>query len=79
ISARECPICLETLRDTVVTPCGHLTCEPCIKKHIRVSPGSYQSTCPTCRAPFPTVQADLSVIPKKYHVFISPPLRRVYF
>ena len=79
-------------------PLGHITCEPCIKQHARLSRHPYEATCPVCRAPFPTgsvslfilvsspadltltrpVLADLSTIPRKYHIFASPPLRRVY-
>ncbi|KAH9995450.1 hypothetical protein BJV74DRAFT_830162 [Russula compacta] len=77
-SVPECPICLDKFRNPVVTPCGHLTCEPCIKHHARVSPHPHEAKCPTCRAPFPTVMADLSVIPREYHMYISSPLRRVY-
>ncbi|KAI0255975.1 hypothetical protein BJV78DRAFT_1118698 [Lactifluus subvellereus] len=78
ISSRECPICLDTFRDPVVTPCGHLSCDACIKTHIRASQDPYEARCPTCRSPFPTVRPDLSIVPKKYHVFMSPSLRRVY-
>ncbi|KAI9450073.1 hypothetical protein F5148DRAFT_987247 [Russula earlei] len=77
-SAPECPICLDKFRNPVAPPCGHLACDSCITVHARQSPNPYQATCPTCRAPFPTVLVDLSVIPKKYHVFVSQPLRRVY-
>ncbi|KAI0305822.1 hypothetical protein B0F90DRAFT_1623976 [Multifurca ochricompacta] len=76
--ALECPICLDKFRNPVVTPCGHLSCEACVKTHVRASRDPYEATCPTCRAPFPIVIPDMSMIPKKYHVFISPSLRRVY-
>lgn len=75
---QECPICLDRFRDPVVTPCGHLSCEACMATHVRASRDPYEATCPTCRAPFPIVTPDMSMIPKKYHVFISPSLRRVY-
>ncbi|KAH9032323.1 hypothetical protein EDB84DRAFT_1270716, partial [Lactarius hengduanensis] len=64
-----------------VKPCldiGHLSCEACIGTHVRTSRDPYEATCPTCRAPFPIATPDMSMIPKKYHVFISPSLRRVY-
>ncbi|KAH9965022.1 hypothetical protein BGW80DRAFT_1209904 [Lactifluus volemus] len=77
-SIRECPICLDTFRDPVVTPCGHLSCDACIKTHIRASRDLYGATCPTCRAPFPTVWPDMSIVPKKYRAFMMPALRRVY-
>ncbi|KAH9027765.1 hypothetical protein EDB84DRAFT_1400925 [Lactarius hengduanensis] len=75
---QECPICLDRFRDPVVTPCGHLSCGTCMGTHVRASRDPYEATCPTCRAPFPIVTPDMSMIPKKYHVFISPSLRRVY-
>ena len=79
-------------------PRGHITCEPCIKQHARLSWHPHEATCPVCCAPFPTgsaslftlasspadlastrlVLADLSTISRKYHIFTSPPLRRVY-
>ncbi|KAF8498555.1 hypothetical protein F5888DRAFT_1612373 [Russula emetica] len=76
--ALDCPICLEKLHDPVATPCGHLGCEACIKAHARGSSDTYEATCPTCRAPFPIVTPDMSIVPKKYQTFISPPLRRVF-
>ncbi|KAN0130876.1 hypothetical protein V8E53_011254 [Lactarius tabidus] len=75
---QECPICLDKFRDPVVTPCGHLSCEACMGTHVRASQNPYEATCPTCRAPFPIVAPNMALIPKKYHVFISPSLRRVY-
>jgi len=70
---------MEKFKNPLVTPCGHLTCEPCIKHHVRLSPHPYEAKCPICRAPFPTgILADLSTLPKKYHGFALPPLRRVY-
>ncbi|KAI0292263.1 hypothetical protein BC826DRAFT_955077 [Russula brevipes] len=77
-STRECPICLDKFRDPVVTPCGHVSCSACMKTHARGSSDPYEATCPTCRAPFPIVTLDMSIVPKKYHMFISPPLRRVF-
>ncbi|KAI0278250.1 hypothetical protein BC826DRAFT_885635, partial [Russula brevipes] len=75
-----CPICLDQFRKPVVTPCGHVGCSACMKTYVRGSSGPFDSeaTCPTCRAPFPIALPDMSVIPKKYHMFISPPLRRVF-
>jgi len=77
-SARDCPICLEKFRDPVVTPCGHVGCSACMTTYARGSNNPYEATCPTCRAPFPIVTPDKSIIPKQYHVFISPPFRRVF-
>jgi E3 ubiquitin-protein ligase RNF5 len=39
----KCPICLDALREPVVTPCGHLFCWPCIAEWLRRS-----NACPSC-------------------------------
>ena len=45
---RECPICIENIRDTgyVVTECGHHFCLKCFIKHIQ-----HNNKCPMCRNP----------------------------
>jgi hypothetical protein len=42
-----CNICQEQLCDTILTPCLHLFCKPCIAKW-----GLRKNTCPTCRVEF---------------------------
>lgn len=42
----ECNICLDTVRDPVVTLCGHLYCWPCLYRWLNT--GHYQ--CPVCKA-----------------------------
>ncbi|KAI0272565.1 hypothetical protein BC834DRAFT_966569 [Gloeopeniophorella convolvens] len=49
-----------------------------MKSYVRASQDPYEANCPTCRTSFPIVVPDLSMIPKKYHVFIAPSIRRVY-
>jgi hypothetical protein len=44
----ECPVCLDILKQPVVTPCGHSFCGPCIK---------LLDKCPTCRAAIATPPA----------------------
>jgi SWI/SNF-related matrix-associated actin-dependent regulator of chromatin subfamily A3 len=44
-SQEDCPICLDTLRDPVITKCAHSYCTGCIE---RVIEG--QKKCPMCRA-----------------------------
>ncbi|KAF8498556.1 hypothetical protein F5888DRAFT_182048 [Russula emetica] len=74
----ECPVCWDTLHNPVAPPCGHLICESCITLHVSVSTNPFETRCPSCRASFPDVLPNLSLIPNKYRVFITPPLRRVY-
>ncbi|VDC03431.1 unnamed protein product [Peniophora sp. CBMAI 1063] len=77
-STSECPICLDDLKNPVSTPCGHLSCEECLNKHIEGSHDPYKSTCPTCREDFPIVTPDLARVPDKYKPFVQPSIRRVY-
>ncbi|KIJ06936.1 hypothetical protein PAXINDRAFT_91239, partial [Paxillus involutus ATCC 200175] len=37
-----------------------------------------KSTCPTCRNPFYLATPDFAFVPKKYHDFILPPVRKIY-
>ncbi|KAI7747721.1 hypothetical protein M8C21_032988 [Ambrosia artemisiifolia] len=51
----ECNICLDTVRDPVVTLCGHLYCWPCIYKWIQYQETSSETfesqnaKCPVCK------------------------------
>ena len=45
--AEACPICL-TAACGIITPCAHLFCAPCARKHLARANGAW---CPTCRAP----------------------------
>ncbi|KAA1470169.1 hypothetical protein DENSPDRAFT_849377 [Dentipellis sp. KUC8613] len=74
----QCAICLDNLKTPVVTPCGHMQCEACLKAHITASKDPIKAICPTCRTPFPVVSPDLEFVPRKYHMFINPSIRRVY-
>ena len=49
-----CVICLETIENLTVTPCGHLFCRRCIVPCI-----SAQQMCPTCRK---TIRSDNELI-----------------
>ncbi|KAI0694570.1 hypothetical protein C8T65DRAFT_55075 [Cerioporus squamosus] len=73
-----CGICLDNLRVPVSTPCGHLCCEACLTSYIEASADALTASCPTCRAAFPITIPDLRVVPKKYHSFIIPSIRRVF-
>jgi len=75
----SCSICLDQLNVSVSIPCGHIFCEKCLLDYIETSPDAHKATCPTCRSTFSLVGPNLSTIPKKYHEFILPPTRRVYF
>ncbi|KAG8364708.1 hypothetical protein BUALT_Bualt18G0026700 [Buddleja alternifolia] len=48
----ECNICLELVKDPVVTFCGHLYCWPCIYRWISFhdeSPDHHNPQCPVCK------------------------------
>ena len=44
-SQEECPICIDTMQDPVITACAHAFCTDCIEKAI-----NGQHKCPMCRA-----------------------------
>ncbi|KAH4937778.1 hypothetical protein HBI79_064250 [Parastagonospora nodorum] len=44
-SQEDCPICLDTLKEPVITKCAHTFCTACIERVIEV-----QKKCPMCRA-----------------------------
>ena len=44
-SQEECPICIDTMREPVITACAHAFCTDCIEKVI-----NQQHKCPMCRA-----------------------------
>lgn len=53
----DCNICLETVKDPVVTLCGHLFCWPCIYKWLHFQDSSIEKQgqkrlqqCPVCKA-----------------------------
>lgn len=54
----DCPICLDSLKEPVITCCAHVFCFPCAEKVIET-----QGKCPMCRAELPSVQS--LVHPKK--------------
>lgn len=42
----ECPICLESHQNPIVTNCGHIICGRCMMEYMR-----YRKSCPICRNP----------------------------
>ncbi|KAF2740502.1 hypothetical protein EJ04DRAFT_548514 [Polyplosphaeria fusca] len=44
-SQEDCPICLDTLKEPVITKCAHIFCTTCIERVIDT-----QQKCPMCRA-----------------------------
>jgi SWI/SNF-related matrix-associated actin-dependent regulator of chromatin subfamily A3 len=48
-SQDDCPVCMDSLRDPVITCCAHTYCFNCIERVIET-----QHKCPMCRAELPT-------------------------
>ncbi|KAE9405353.1 hypothetical protein BT96DRAFT_1015585 [Gymnopus androsaceus JB14] len=75
----QCIICLSNIKDPVCIPCGHLFCSQCLSDYISSSSqDGYNSQCPTCRSSFPIVSPELTCLPKHFHRYITPSMRRVY-
>ncbi|THV02537.1 hypothetical protein K435DRAFT_749255 [Dendrothele bispora CBS 962.96] len=74
-----CSICLSALQEPVSIPCGHIYCSSCLLEYVGASQQDlYTASCPTCRASFPIVSPELTLIPKQLHRFFVPGIRRVY-
>ncbi|KAG2137604.1 uncharacterized protein EDB93DRAFT_760077 [Suillus bovinus] len=74
----ECGICLEDIKKPVCVPCGHVHCEKCLRAHISSGNDAMKSSCPSCRSIFYIAMPDLSFVPKKYHDFMVPSVRKLY-
>lgn len=48
-SQEDCPVCLDPLRDAVITVCAHVFCFGCIERVVET-----QHKCPMCRAELPS-------------------------
>ncbi|KAK0438017.1 hypothetical protein EV421DRAFT_1825914 [Armillaria borealis] len=75
---QPCAICLSPYDNPVSTPCGHIFCTECISDHILASSDGFRSPCPTCRTKFHISVPELRYLPRQYHQFILPSLRRVF-
>jgi SWI/SNF-related matrix-associated actin-dependent regulator of chromatin subfamily A3 len=51
-SQEDCPICLDTLNDPVITRCAHIFCNACIERVIET-----QHKCPMCRVELESLQS----------------------
>ncbi|SJK98204.1 uncharacterized protein ARMOST_01465 [Armillaria ostoyae] len=76
--AQSCAICLTPYDNPVSTPCGHVFCMKCINIHIHMSSDGYKSFCPSCRARFHISVPELRNVPRQYHQFMLPSLRRIF-
>ncbi|KAJ7781940.1 hypothetical protein DFH07DRAFT_1017792 [Mycena maculata] len=75
----SCGICLSRFNEPVCVPCGHVYCTDCLATHVAAtSPDGFAAACPACREPFHTVRPELTCLPKPFHKFALPSLRRVY-
>ncbi|KAL0953919.1 hypothetical protein HGRIS_005085 [Hohenbuehelia grisea] len=73
-----CSICLQCSSDPVSIPCGHIYCAECLSECVNTEEDDFTAKCPTCRAEFTTVNPDLSLLPKKYHQYVLPSIRRLF-
>ncbi|KAF1945397.1 hypothetical protein EJ02DRAFT_369849 [Clathrospora elynae] len=67
-SQEDCPICLDTFKQPVITKCAHVFCTPCLERVIEV-----QHKCPMCRAELESL-ASTTVKPAKETSVKHPPL-----
>ncbi|XP_031557289.1 helicase-like transcription factor, partial [Actinia tenebrosa] len=51
----ECPVCLDSLVNPVITHCAHVFCRPCIENVIKTT-DHHQGRCPLCRGDIKTNQ-----------------------
>lgn len=66
-SQEDCPVCLESLREPVITRCAHIFCTACIERVIDT-----QHKCPMCRAELESF-ASTTVKPAKETAAPPPP------
>ncbi|KAJ4344512.1 uncharacterized protein N0V89_012255 [Didymosphaeria variabile] len=66
-SQEDCPICLDSYKDPIITKCAHIFCTACIERVIET-----QHKCPMCRAELDTL-ATTTVKPAKDLAAPLPP------
>lgn len=76
----QCGICFEPYNEPVSIPCGHVFCSGCLAKTFEEYQlqDTYEIPCPSCRAPFPILQLDTALIPRKLRPHCTPCIRRIY-
>ena len=60
-ASEDCPICLDTVRMGLMTPCGHSFCGDCILEVWRMSRTCNPISCPYCRQEVTSMKPYLSV------------------
>ncbi|KAF4569586.1 hypothetical protein EYR40_008564 [Pleurotus pulmonarius] len=79
MSSSACSICIDRLKAPIALPCGHVYCHECILNTIhQITPYTTQHNCPTCRAPFSTVNIDPNFVPSHLRQYITPSIRKLY-
>ncbi|KAH6915794.1 hypothetical protein BKA70DRAFT_1253784 [Coprinopsis sp. MPI-PUGE-AT-0042] len=74
-----CSICFGEFNEPVSIPCGHIYCFPCLNEYANGPTNEGLSIpCPHCRQEFQLVTPDPRTLPRKYHPFIQPHIRRVF-
>ncbi|KAE9397773.1 hypothetical protein BT96DRAFT_61251 [Gymnopus androsaceus JB14] len=74
-----CNICIDTLKEPVSLPCGHVFCAACIVRAVNtIKPPTTIQPCPTCRTMYSIVHVDPSMVPHSIRPHVVPSIRRLY-
>ncbi|KAF5379312.1 hypothetical protein D9757_007663 [Collybiopsis confluens] len=74
-----CSICIDSLKEPVALPCGHVFCSECISRAVNtIIPTCIVQPCPTCRSLYSIAHVDPELIPTSMRSHVSPSIRRLY-
>ncbi|KAI0675587.1 hypothetical protein C8Q78DRAFT_963034 [Trametes maxima] len=74
-----CVVCLDTLKDPAVLPCGHVFCFECVVRLVRsVTPYTTNHHCPTCKHQYTVSNVDPNLVPHHLRQYITPAVRKLH-
>jgi len=74
-----CSICIDSLKEPVALPCGHVFCSECISRAVNtIIPTCIVQPCPTCRSLYSIAYVDPELIPTSMRSHVFPSIRRLY-